>query len=301
MPSSRDLPPLNKSFARLFLHNQFFTTPVYPPKGTSLTSQTAIVTGGNTGLGLESARQLLALHLSHLIIAVRTPSKGETAAAELRKQDPKASIEVWTLDMASYDSVQAFTRRVDAELPRLDIVILNAGIASNNFRTVAATGHEEIIQVNYLSTVLLATLLLPILKAKKELNAGTMKEPPRMTIVNSGLAMVAGFKNRNAQPLLPSFDEKKNFSPTDTYSTSKTLGHLWMWHAAEYISADDVVSGQDEDASEATQYSPGEAEGLPAEHQAHHPIALTSRTSTLSPSIHPRRPPPNTSPPRPSP
>lgn len=241
MPSSRDLPPLNKSFGRLFLHNQFFTTPVYPSEGTTLTGQTAIVTGGNTGLGLESARQLLALHLSQLIIAVRTPSKGETAAAELREQYPKASIDVWTLDMASYDSVQAFTQRVDTELQRLDMVILNAGIASNNFRTVASTGHEEITQVNYISTVLLATLLLPILKAKKASNAERVREPPRMTIVNSGLAMVAGFKNRNAQPLLASFDEKKNFSPTDTYSTSKALAHLWMWHAAEYISADDVV------------------------------------------------------------
>ena len=237
MPSSKDLPPLRWSFGRLFFHNQFRATPKYPPKGTSLSGQTAIITGANIGLGLESARQLLALHLSHLIMAVRTPSKGETAAADLRRQFPEATIEVWTLDMASYDSVQEFARRADKELQRLDIAILNAGVANHRFRTVAATGHEETVQVNYLSTVLLATLLLPVCKAKRS----AQPEPSRLTIVSSGLAMTSSFKNRTNIPLLPSFDKESNFSPTDTYSTSKTLGHLWLYHAAEYASCEDVA------------------------------------------------------------
>lgn len=236
MPSSRELEPLHWGFPRLLFHNQFRSKPVYAPKSTDLSGKTAIITGANVGLGFESARQLLGFRLSHLIIAVRSTSKGEAAASGLRQKFPKAEIEVWTVDMLSYESIQSFAHRAQKELRRLDIAILNAGIASNNFR-LAATGHEEIVQVNYLSTVLLATLLLPIAKEKKPPTG----QPGIVTIVNSGLALVAGFKNRNANPLLPSFDDRKNFSPTDTYSTSKTLAHLWLWKAAEYISADDVV------------------------------------------------------------
>lgn len=237
MSSSKDLPPLHWSFPRLFFHNQFRATPKYPPPGTTLAGQTALITGSNTGLGLESARQLLTLHLSHLILAVRTPSKGEAAAADLRRQYPDARIEVWQLDMASYPSVQSLAQRADNELRRLDMVILNAGIANHRFRTVASTGHEEIVQVNYLSTVLLATLLLALCKARRAAQSAAS----RLTIVSSGLAMTSAFPTRDADPLLPSFDTAENFSPTDTYPTSKTLGHLWLFKAADYIDPEDVV------------------------------------------------------------
>lgn len=221
----------------MFIHNQFRSTPKYPPKGTDLSGKTAIITGANTGLGFESAHQLLALKLTHLIIAVRSMSKGEVAATDLRKRHPHATIEVWPLDMASYDSVQAFARRAQQDLQRIDMVILNAGVSNGSFRIAAATGHEETIQVNYLSTVLLATLLLPIVKATRAPGA----PPGVITLVNTGLALVAGFKNRTADPLLPSFDDQKNFGVTDTYSTTKTLAHLWLWRAAEFVAPDDVV------------------------------------------------------------
>lgn len=237
MTGSKDLAPLHWAPFKMMLNNQFRYKPQYPPKETSLSGKTAIVTGANTGLGFDSARQLLALKLSHLIIAVRSTSKGETAAADLRQRYPKAKIEVWQLDMSLYDSVQSFARRVQQQVQRIDITILNAGLSNVQFRTCPSTGHEETIQVNYISTVLLATLLLPIMKEKKPPTG----HPGILTIVNSGLALTANFKNRNAAPLLPSFDEQKTFHMTDTYATSKTLGHLWLYHACEYVSADDVV------------------------------------------------------------
>lgn len=77
-----------------------------------------------------------------------------------------ATINVWALDMESYESIQAFVRKCDAELPRMDYVVLNAGIGPIAFATTRSTGHETTIQVNHLSTALLTLLLLPILKAK---------------------------------------------------------------------------------------------------------------------------------------
>ncbi len=106
MPSSKDLGPSPLSFfPGIFIKTQFRTKPRYPPKDTDLTGRVGIVTGSNTGLGFESSRQLLSYKLSRLIMAVRSPTKGEAAAAKLRKEFPRATIDVWILDMNSYESV----------------------------------------------------------------------------------------------------------------------------------------------------------------------------------------------------
>ncbi|KAE8342847.1 hypothetical protein BDV24DRAFT_173547 [Aspergillus arachidicola] len=237
MTASKDLPPdTTPYYPKIFLKSQLCTKAAWPPKITTLIDKVAIVTGANTGLGLESSRQLLSYNLSHLTIAVRSVTKGETAAATLRKEYPMATIEVWELDMSSYDSVRAFVRRTETQLARLDIVVLNAGLQNIQFGVVPSTGHEETVQVNYLSTVLLCILLLPVLKNKSP--AGT---PGRLSIVSSGTALFARFPHRKFSPLLPSYDDPRNFDLIEQYSASKLLGHMFMWKLADYVSADDVV------------------------------------------------------------
>ena len=65
-----------------------------------------------------------------------------------------------------FKRLQAFVKQVESELPRLDIAILYAGRSKADFELVLSTGHEESLQVNYLSTILLGTLLLSVLKRK---------------------------------------------------------------------------------------------------------------------------------------
>ncbi|KGQ08451.1 hypothetical protein BBAD15_g6219 [Beauveria bassiana D1-5] len=98
------------------------------------------------------------LGLSKLLIGAHNEEKGKTAIA-----DP-ATIESWPLDLASYDSIVAFAKRVES-LERVDY-ILNAGMCATTFRINESTGHEETIQVNYLSSALLAALLLPVAKGQ---------------------------------------------------------------------------------------------------------------------------------------
>ena len=235
---SIEMQPLREGLGTIFLRSQFCTKPQWPPTSTDLSEKVAIVTGSNIGLGFYSCIHLLSFKLSHLILAVRSVKKGEDAASKLRAKNPKAKIEVWELDMESYDSVQAFTRRVETDLTRLDIAILNAGIVNQEFSLNTKTGHEEIIQVNYLSTMLLAVLLLPALKTKSPVGS-----PGRLTIVNSGLAYGAKFPNRDRNPLLPSFDDTTQFpwDANERYSCSKLMCQLFFVKMMTYIEADNVI------------------------------------------------------------
>lgn len=226
MSASLNLGPPKDSPGMLFLKAQFCTAQW--PKDVDLAGKVALVTGCTGGLGLEASRQLLKCGLSGLIMAVRSTDKGEKLAAELRLKHPEADIQVWFLEMESYDSIQALARRA-SELPRLDIAILNARIQAAYFTTVPATGHEKYIQVNYLSTALLAILLLLVLSGA----------PGRLTIVSSGTARGAALPP--TRPVLPALDDPRNFNPVGRYAVSKLLGHLFVMELMRRVDADRVV------------------------------------------------------------
>ena len=236
--TSAALSPSTKSGFGQFVETTF-TRPKRPPSNLSLAGKTAIITGSNVGIGLEAARVFLDLHLSYIILAVRSVEKGERAATGLRNTHPNAKVEVWTLDMLSYVSIQDFAKRCSA-LPRLDVVILNAAVTKLEFSINPSTKHEEAFQVNYLSTALLAILLLPILKDKKSQGA-----PGRLSIVSSGLALQSVFPNRDTVPLVPSFDDPSSWNglpaARERYAVTKTLELMLMLKLSQHFSADEVV------------------------------------------------------------
>jgi NAD(P)-dependent dehydrogenase (short-subunit alcohol dehydrogenase family) len=207
---------------RAFLYRQFFVTPTLP-RDVDLTGKTAIVTGSNTDIGLECARQLLDLGLGKLIIAVRDEGKGQAARTHLLsgRRLEESALEVWKLDMASYDSVVAFAERSKA-LEHLEIVVLNAAIMKVEHQIVESTGHEETLQVNVLSTILLTFLLLPIFKGQKS------SEPGRIAWVQSDITSWVKFKEKDSTSLFPALDKPENFNFPDRYSTSKLLGMLFV-------------------------------------------------------------------------
>ncbi|TGJ78666.1 hypothetical protein E0Z10_g10098 [Xylaria hypoxylon] len=193
-----------------------------------LVGKTAIVTGSNSGIGLECARQLLGRGLSKLILAVRDERKGAIASEDLacgRNLEPD-TIEVWHLDYSSYDSIRSFANRA-RDLETLDIVVLNAGVYRIP-RVILATGHEEDIQVNNLSTAFLTIVLLPILEAKRRPGV----KPGRLTVVSSSVAASSRFKlPQDGRPLLTSLDEPigaETFDHHQKYCTSKLLGQLFL-------------------------------------------------------------------------
>ncbi|KAF5624895.1 short-chain dehydrogenase reductase family [Fusarium sp. NRRL 52700] len=237
---SREMAPLPDFWLPVFWKNQFRTTIELPTriKYPQVQGSTAIITGSNTGLGFEASKQLLSLGLSHLIMGVRSLERGKVAAEKLKMIAPSASIDVWQLDMQSYDSIQAFAKKCDTEISRIDFVILNAGISPSNFELVPGTGHEVGIQVNHLSTALLTILLIPILKAKTSGHG-----PPRLTTVNSLTAHLCKFPNKDERPLLASFDDPKitPWSSQERYGVSKLLNQLFLVRLCEKVNPNDVI------------------------------------------------------------
>lgn len=167
------------------LSNLFVTLPI--PSGTSdLSEQTFIVTGSNKGLGLESSRHLSRLGAAKIIMAVRSESKGHEAKQDILQTTGRSdsSIEVWSLDMNSYESIRAFATRAST-LDRLDGVLANAGIMTNNF--TLSGGSEQTLNVNVIGTLFLYLLLAPQMRESGQRTGVTC----RYVIPNSALHYMA--------------------------------------------------------------------------------------------------------------
>jgi NAD(P)-dependent dehydrogenase (short-subunit alcohol dehydrogenase family) len=122
----------------------------------------AVVTGASSGLGEITAREL-ARKSARVVLAVRTTSKGETAAQKIRNEVPGASLEVRELDLSSLESVRAFAAQFTRGTPTLDLLINNAGIMQTpSSRTV--DGYELQLATNHLGHFALTGLLLETLQ-----------------------------------------------------------------------------------------------------------------------------------------
>ena len=143
-----------------FLRSQLFYTPPYPTK--KYTAQTIIVTGSNIGLGLEASRHFVRLDAAKVILAVRNLEKGEAAKKSIEESTGRTGvIQVWQLDLASYESIKDFAKRAQG-LERLDILVENAGIVTFSFSMME--DNESSITTNVVSPVLHSLSLLPKLR-----------------------------------------------------------------------------------------------------------------------------------------
>lgn len=217
-----------------FIYSQFFVRPAYPTK--LLNGQTVIVTGSNTGLGKEAARHFTRLGAAKVILAVRNTKAGEAARDDIERstQCSAGTVEVWSLDLGNYASVQAFASRASKELDRIDILTENAGIATG--KKTMVEGHESTITVNVISTFLLALLMLPKLKE----TARRFKKEVTLTIVSSEVHAWTKFPERNAQGgIIAALDASEKLD--ERYPTSKLLEVLVVRQIASQLEGSGVV------------------------------------------------------------
>jgi NAD(P)-dependent dehydrogenase (short-subunit alcohol dehydrogenase family) len=221
-----------------FLYRQLFNTVPPVPSSLQLSGKTGIVTGSNVGLGFECAKILLAHNVSRLILAVRSQAKGDAAADQLRKQFPAAKIEVWIVDMASYDSIRSFVKRCET-LEKLDFAILNAGLMVPRFIREESTKRELTLQVNYISTVMLGVLLLPLLQSK-----GPGQDPGHLTLISSDTCYMAklGPRAAGSGALFDTFDiTGGKYDAYDNYSSTKIMQVMFIDRLSDIISDDKVI------------------------------------------------------------
>lgn len=218
-----------------FLYSQLWFKPAYPT--TSCTGQTIIVTGSNVGLGKEAARHFARLGASKVILAVRNVSAGEAAAKDIAATTRCAPsvLEVWPLDLSSNNSVASFASRASS-LPRIDVLLENAGVATHTFK-LAPDGHEQTIAVNVVGTFYLALLLLPKLKS----TARDFSVKPRLTVVSSGVHAWPKFPERDAPGVFAALSDPATPTMRERYPTSKLLEVLVVRQLAPALAGTGVV------------------------------------------------------------
>jgi NAD(P)-dependent dehydrogenase (short-subunit alcohol dehydrogenase family) len=173
----------------------------------SLTTKTAVVTGGNSGIGWHAARQLAA-HGAAVTLACRNVESAEQAAGRIRALVPGAMVSVARLDLASLGSVAEFAEAF--ELP-LDLLINNAGVMAPRRWTTTEDGFELQFGTNHLGHFALTGRLLPQLLAADE---------PRVVTVSS-----IAHRGGSAGVLLGNPADR--YRPRAAYSESKLANLLF--------------------------------------------------------------------------
>ncbi|KAJ5989269.1 hypothetical protein N7481_004479 [Penicillium waksmanii] len=209
------------------------------PSNLDLAGKTAVVTGASAGMGLETARQLLARNCDTLILAVRNTTKGEACAQELLNNPTikaKAKcpvVKALPLDVDRYDSVKSFAKCLQKEVPVVNILILNAGIARLNM--------DRVPTENYLSNALLLFELLPYLYSSAEKSGFAT----RVTWVGSRKHDGGGtFESTPPAPgslILNRLDSDERSSVTTRYADSKLLCAMFMYALAPRLDSTKIV------------------------------------------------------------
>jgi len=175
-----------------------------------LTGRTAVVTGANGGLGLETARALAGAG-ARVVVAARNRAKADAAAQDIRRSHPDALLEVVQLDLASQASVKSAAKEILSSHPVVDILINNAGVmALPEGRT--EDGYETQFGVNHLGHWTLTCLLLPaLLRAKSA----------RVVSVSS----MARFQGRRLDPDNVHLEDQ--YDPWRAYGNSKLANYVF--------------------------------------------------------------------------
>ncbi|MDX3853914.1 SDR family oxidoreductase [Streptomyces sp. AK02-01A] len=180
------------------------------------TGRTVVVTGANSGTGKEAVRRLAAAG-ARVIMAVRTPVRGEHARDEILAQNPQARLEVRRIDLADLASVREFADGVLADGP-LDLLVNNAGVMAPPTRMTTADGFELQFGSNFLGPFALTLHLLP----------GLLAAPaPRVATMSSGTASYGRIHFDDLQW------KQRRYSANRSYAQSKLADLIFARHLAD--------------------------------------------------------------------
>jgi NAD(P)-dependent dehydrogenase (short-subunit alcohol dehydrogenase family) len=192
------------------------------PVQADLTGKTCLVTGASAGIGLATARALARLG-AHVVMAVRSPEKGERARREVMGATGR-DVEMAVVDLASRKSIRAFARDVAARHAKIDVLVNNAGIWSDR-RQLSPEGIELVWATNVLGYFLVTELLRPRLLA-----AG------RARVVNVASRLAGELDLADVQ------FERRPWSGRAAYAQSKQAGRMLTWALARRLEGTGVTA-----------------------------------------------------------
>lgn len=178
-----------------------------------------IVTGANSGLGKEATKRLAAAG-AEVVMAVRTPSKGESARAEIEAEVPGARLEVRRIDLAELASVREFAAGIVADGRPVHVLLNNAGVMAPSARFTTPDGFELQLGSDFLGPFALTELLLPTLLAS---------EAPRVVTMSSMMAEVGRIHLNDLS------GERRRYMPFREYSQAKLANLLMASRLAEIV------------------------------------------------------------------
>jgi len=198
------------------LHAKSTALEVVQTLNADLTGKTVLITGGTSGIGLETARALATIH-AHVIITGRDMIKGKKAIEDLQQSTKSDQIELMELHLDSLDSVRSFAEEyIKKKLP-LHILICNAGVLPGT-RKLTKDGFEYNWGINHLAHFFLVQLLLPTLK---------ISQPSRIITISS-------LANRRGGIDFDDWNwEKRPFNLWLAYAQSKVANILFAKQASQ--------------------------------------------------------------------
>ena len=201
----------------------------------SLTGRVALVTGGTSGLGAETARALADRGASVAVVG-RDRERGQAVAADLAARTD-GTAEFYRADLAS----QATVRRLAAEFrerhDRLDVLVNNAGVFRAE-RTVTDDGVESTFAINHLAPYLLTHDLCDLLVESVETAeraAGDERLSPRVVTVSSGLHARGTLDFANLQG-------ERGYDGMRAYARSKLANVLFTDELADRLAGTGVAA-----------------------------------------------------------
>ncbi len=189
--------------------------------------RTVIVTGGNSGLGFETAKKIAKNQDYKVILACRNPEKAKEAVGKIKEETGNENILSMQLDTASLASVRKFAQDYESsDNGRIYALLLNAGINGMN-SGLTEDGMEIVFQTNHLGHFLLANLLLPHMEADGKIfsTSSDMHDSPMGKMVWEGTEALAH----------PSEDGKKSRL---RYSFSKLCNLYFVYELAGRLKSD---------------------------------------------------------------
>lgn len=178
-----------------------------------LSSRRCVVTGGNSGIGFESARTFADLG-AEVILACRDRGRGEAAAESIREDTGNSRVRVEVVDVSDLQSVRSGASALGKEA--LDILVHNAGVLPEE-RVATAEGFESTFATHVLGPFLLSSLLRPALEKSAD---------GRMIWVSSG-----GMYTRRLELDDPNWEARESYDGVTAYAETKraqvVLAGLW--------------------------------------------------------------------------